>query len=553
MANNTVRHINIIGHQNPDTDSICSALAYAWLKNRGSLTGLYEARRAGHVNRETRFVLQHFGVEPPRLCTDVSPQIKDIDIRKQAGIDGEMSLRAAWNLMRDVEIDTLCIVDGDNELQGLITIKDIADANMDLFDTAVLAAADTRCTNLLETLEAELVVGSADAHIDSGNICIGTSPEIMEELVKPGDLVLVSNRYETQMCAIDCGAQAIIVCCGSAVPRTIVARAQEKGCAVLATPYDTYAAARLISTAAPVRHFMRSKNLLEFSVNTAVEDARKVMANVRHRYFPILDANGKYCGVISRRNLLNVHRKQVIMVDHNERGQAVDGLEQAEILEIIDHHRLGALETAGPVYFRNEPVGCTATIISRMYEEHGIEIPPQIAGLLLSAILSDTLMFRSPTSTPLDQHIAEKLARIAGEEIPTYAEQMFEAGADLTGRTADDVFFSDFKVFSRGDAKFGVGQAIYMTSNSRSAAEALITPFLPEALAQAGVPMVFFMCTDMRAQATDLLFCGQQAEEIVRSAFHVETKDGKAVLPGVVSRKKQLIPPLMAALQALQA
>ena len=210
MANNTVRHINIIGHQNPDTDSICSALAYAWLKNRGSLTGLYEARRAGHVNRETRFVLQHFGVEAPRLCTDVSPQIKDIDIRKQAGIDGEMSLRAAWNLMRDVEIDTLCIVDGDNELQGLITIKDIADANMDLFDTAVLAAANTRCTNLLETLEAELVVGSADAHIDSGNICIGTSPEIMEELVKPGDLVLVSNRYETQMCAIDCGAQLIV-------------------------------------------------------------------------------------------------------------------------------------------------------------------------------------------------------------------------------------------------------------------------------------------------------------------------------------------------------
>ena len=318
---NTTRHINIIGHQNPDTDSICSALAYAWLKNRGSLNGLYEARRAGHVNRETRFVLQHFGIEAPRLCTDVSPQIKDIDIRKQAGIDGEMSVRAAWNLMRDVEIDTLCIVDDENELQGLITIKDIADANMDLFDTAVLAAANTRCTNLLETLEAELVVGSADAHIDSGNICIGTSPEIMEELVKPGDIVLVSNRYETQMCAIDCGAQAIIVCCGSAVPRTIIARAQEKGCAVLATPYNTYAAARLISTAAPVRHFMRTKELLKFSVNTPIEDAKKVMASVRHRYFPILDENGKYCGVVSRRNLLNLHRKQLILVDHNERQQ----------------------------------------------------------------------------------------------------------------------------------------------------------------------------------------------------------------------------------------
>ena len=315
MATKPMRRINIIGHQNPDTDSICSALAYAWLKNRGSLEGLYEARRAGHINRETRFVLQHFGVEPPRLCTDVSPQIKDIDIRKQAGIDGEMSVRAAWNLMRDVEIDTLCIVDNEGELQGLITIKDIADANMDLFDTAVLAAASTRYSNLLETLEAELVVGNADTRIDSGNICIGTSPEIMEELVKPDDLVLVSNRYEAQMCAIDCGARAIIVCCGSAVPRTIVARAQEKGCAILATPYDTYAAARLISTAAPVRHFMRTKELLKFSVNTPIEDARKVMASVRHRYFPILDENGKYCGVVSRRNLLNLHRKQLILVN----------------------------------------------------------------------------------------------------------------------------------------------------------------------------------------------------------------------------------------------
>ena len=527
----TRRKVNIIGHRNPDTDSICSALAYTYLKNQLG-DAVYEARRAGQINRETAFVLKHFGVEPPRLCTDVSPQVKDIDIREQPGIDKEMSIRAAWSMMRDTEIDTLCAIDEDKELLGLITVKDIANANMDLFDTEVLAKSKTSYKNVLSTLEGEMLLGDPDACITSGRIFIGTSPEIMDGAVNPGDIVLVSNRYEVQMCAIDCGAGAIVVCCGSAVPRTILARAQEKGCIVITTPFDTYAAARLISTAAPVRHFMRSKNLLEFSVNTAVEDARKVMANVRHRYFPILDANGKYCGVISRRNLLN---------------------EQAEILEIIDHHRLGALETAGPVYFRNEPVGCTATIISRMYEEHGVEIPPQIAGLLLSAILSDTLMFRSPTSTPLDQHIAEKLARIAGEEIPTYAEQMFEAGADLTGRTADDVFFSDFKVFSRGDAKFGVGQAIYMTSNSRSAAEALITPFLPEALAQAGVPMVFFMCTDMRAQATDLLFCGQQAEDIVRSAFHVETKDGKAVLPGVVSRKKQLIPPLMAALQALQA
>ncbi len=552
MPKTAPRHINIIGHQNPDTDSICSALAYAWLKNGGSFTGLYEARRAGHVNRETKYALQHFGVDAPRLCTDISPQIKDIDIRTQPGIQGEMSVRAAWNLMREVEIDTLCITDESDELQGLITIKDIADANMELLDTGVLAAANTSLTNLLETLDAELLVGDKDARITKGNICIGTSPEIMEELVKPGDLVLVSNRYETQMCAIDCGAAALIVCCGSAVPRTIVARAKEKGCYILTTPYDTYAASRLVTTAAPVRHFMRTNRLLKFSVNTPVEDAQKVMASVRHRYFPILDENGKYCGVISRRNLLNVHRKQVILVDHNERTQAVDGLEQAEILEIIDHHRIGSLETIGPVYFRNVPVGCTATILYQMYKEQGVTPTKQVAGLLLSAILSDTLMFRSPTSTLLDEATAKALAELAGEDIPVYAEQMFEAGADLTGRDAEDVFRSDFKAFSRGDVKFGVGQSIYMTDNSRAAAEALVRPFLPEASRREGLPLIFYMFTDMKTQSTDLMVFGFDAEEIVRDAFHVEVKDGMAVLPGVVSRKKQLIPPLLAALQAHQ-
>ena len=423
---------------------------------------------------------------------------------------------------------------------------------MELLDTDVLAEANTPLTNLLETLDAELLVGDKNARITKGNICIGTSPEIMEELVKPGDLVLVSNRYETQMCAIECGAAALVVCCGSAVPRTIVARAKEKGCYILTTPYDTYAASRLVTTAAPVRHFMRTNRLLKFSVNTPVEDAQKVMASVRHRYFPILDENGKYCGVISRRNLLNVHRKQVILVDHNERTQAVDGLDQAEILEIIDHHRIGSLETVGPVYFRNVPVGCTATILYQMYKEQGVTPTKQVAGLLLSAILSDTLMFRSPTSTLLDEATANALAELAGEDIPAYAEQMFEAGADLTGRDAEDVFRSDFKAFSRGDVKFGVGQSIYMTDNSRAAAEALVRPFLPEASRRESLPLIFYMFTDMKTQSPDLMVFGFDAEEIVRDAFHVEVKDGLAVLPGVVSRKKQLIPPLLAALQAHQ-
>ena len=396
------------------------------------------------------------------------------------------------------------------------------------------------------------MVGSADTHIDSGNICIGTSPEIMEELVKPGDLVLVSNRYETQMCAIDCGAQAIIVCCGSAVPRTIVARAQEKGCAVLATPYDTYAAARLISTAAPVRHFMRSKNLLEFSVNTAVEDARKVMANVRHRYFPILDEEGKYCGMVSRRNVIALRKRRIILVDHNEATQAVEGFDQAEILEIIDHHRIGSLETSGPVYFRNQPVGCTATIITQMYDENGVDIPPQIAGLLLAAILSDTLAFRSPTCTPVDENAAKRLAKIAGVDIEEFSTEMFEAGEKLDGKTPEEVFLQDFKVFMCGDIRFGVAQGSYMTRKNLQAAQALLQPYLEEARNKQNVEDLYMLLTDVPKEESVVICTGRYAAEVLSNGFESRpAADGSWTLPGVVSRKKQFIPAMMSAYQEL--
>lgn len=552
MSDNTMHRINIVGHQNPDTDSICSAIAYAWLKNHGKLEGEYEARRAGNVNRETQFVLDHFGMEAPRLCTDLSPQIKDIDIRYQEGIDGEMSLKRAWNLMRDSDIDTLCITDADGMMEGLITIKDIANANMELFDTGILAAANTKYANLIDTLDAVLLQGDVNGVISGGKVCIGTSPEIMEELLNAGDLVLGTNRYDTQLCAIEMGAKAMVVCCNANVSDDILKLAKEKGCDIIVTPYDTYGAARLVTTAAPVRHFMKTGELMSFSLDTSVEDAGKIMANVRYRYFPVTDASGRYVGVFSRRNLLNLRQKQVILVDHNEKSQAVEGLDKADILEIIDHHKIGSIETNGPVYFRNEPVGCTATIIYRMYKEQGVKPSDKIAGLLLSAILSDTLMFRSPTSTVLDKDTAEELADIAGVYIPEYAEQMFEAGADLTGRDADDVFKSDFKTFSKGDLKFGAGQSIYMTDNSRLAAEELVRPYLPEASQKEGVPVIFYMFTDMKTQDTDLMIYGDGGEEIIKEAFGVEVKDGIALLKGVVSRKKQLIPPILSAIQEIQ-
>ena len=542
----------VIGHRNPDTDSICSAIAYAELKNKTSSL-VCEPRRAGRMNQETEFVLKKFGVTPPRMCTDVNPKIRDVDFREMPGINGSTSLRKAWEIMRDKQIDTLPITDADNELLGLITVKDIATANMDVFDTEVLAKSRTSYKNILETLGGTMVVGDENAVCTTGHIKIGTAtPEMLESAVEKGDIVILTNRYESQLCAIEKEASLLIICNGAKVGRTIQRIAEETGVAIMSVACDSYAAGKLMSQCAPISYYMTREDIVKFTLVTPVSDVTRVMTKVRHRYFPVLDEDGKYCGMVSRRNIIALRKRRIILVDHNEATQAVEGFDQAEILEIIDHHRIGSLETTGPVYFRNVPVGCTATILYQMYGEQGLTPSREIAGLLLSAILSDTLVFRSPTSTPQDEAAAKALAALAGEDIQSYAEQMFEAGADLTGRTAEDVFSSDFKAFSRGDVKFGVGQSTYMTDKSRAAAEALVQPFLPEASRREGLPLIFYMFTDMKTQSTDLMFYGHNAEEIIRDAFHVEPEGNIAKLPGVVSRKKQLIPPLLAALQARQ-
>ena len=375
------RPVFVIGHKNPDTDSICSAISYAWLKNQISDTE-HLPKRAGNISRETQFVLDHFGVEAPELLTDVRPQIRDIDIRKAPGFDGHMSMREAWEYMRDNVLDTLCVTTENGSLEGLIAVKDIADAYLDLFDTAILGKAHTSYQNLLNTLEGKMLVGDPMGHIHKGRVHVGTSPETMISLISEGDIVLVTNRYEAQMIAIDLGASCMIVCVDSEVPERILEKARQSNCTVITTPYDTFAASRIVSMAAPVKHFMKKDRLLTFDLDLPLEDAMKVMASVRHRYFPVLDEDGQYVGVISRRNLLGMHRKKLILVDHNEKSQAVDGFQEARILEIIDHHRVGSLETSGPVYFRNEPLGCTASILYKMYKENDVEIPRHIAGLL---------------------------------------------------------------------------------------------------------------------------------------------------------------------------
>ena len=549
----TPRPIKVIGHRHPDTDSICSAIAYSRLKNILNPERPCKPCRAGLLNRETEFVLDYFKVPVPQLYTDVSPHIRDVDIRQAPGVDGETSLRRAWMAMRDQELDTLCIVDQEQNLQGVITVKDVATANMDGLDPHALETAKTSYENILDILDGTVLVGDVAGRTVEGRIVIGSgSAEQIEKSISPGDVVVVSNRAESLLAALEMDAGCIVVCASSKVSRTMQMLAEEKGCLLISTELSTYVAGQVLSQAAPIRYYMTQSDLLTFTLHTPVEEATKVMASVRFRYFPVLDDDGRYIGVVSRRNMLNLHKKQLILVDHNEKGQAAEGIDQAEVLEIIDHHRIGAIETDGPVYFRNVPVGCTCTIVYQMYRENGMEVDPTTAGLLLSAILSDTLMFRSPTCTPVDERAARELAQLAGVNLEEYADEMFSHGGDVSGKTAAEVFNGDYKIFTSGDVRFGVGQGSYMTEKNRKAARALVGPYLPQALAKQGLDYIFYMFTDVRNSSTELLMAGSGAEALIKTAFDAEVVEGMATLPGVVSRKKEMIPRLISAIKLEQ-
>ena len=537
----------VIGHRNPDTDSICSAIAYAELKNK-TTDLVCEPRRAGKMNQETEFVLKKFGVTPPRMCTDVNPKIRDVDYREMPGIPGSTSLRKAWEIMRDQQIDTLPVTSADNELEGIITVKDIATANMDVFDTGILASSKTSYKNILETLGGTMVVGDENAVCTTGHIKIGTAtPEMLESSVEKGDIVILTNRYESQLCAIEKEASLLILCNGAKVGHTIRRIAEEMGVAIMTAPCDTYAAGKLMSQCAPISYYMTRDDIMKFTLVTPVADVMRVMAKVRHRYFPILDEEGKYCGMVSRRNVIALRKRRIILVDHNEATQAVEGFDQAEILEIIDHHRIGSLETSGPVYFRNQPVGCTATVIYQMYQEADQDVPKDIAGLLLSAILSDTLKFQSPTCTPLDVRTAKKLAAIVQVDMDELAQAMFEAGESLDGKTAEDIFQQDYKTFVQGSLQIGVGQGSFVNQANYDKAKAMVSAYLQTA--SLGVDMAFYMLTSLQDQSALVLCAGSGALELVTRAFHTEAVDGCVLLPGVVSRKKQFVPQLIRALQ----
>ena len=537
--------VYVVGHRNPDTDSICSAIAYANFKNKLYNTEDYKAYRAGQINEETQYVLKACGVSVPPLLQDVRNQAQDLQIKKTESVKSSISIKKAWNLMKENNVVTLPVVKN-KKMEGIITITDIATSYMDVLDNHILEKSQTSYKQIAETLEGRVVNSNVNSTFVSGKVITAVAtPDIIEESVEQGDIVILGNRYEAQLCAIEMGAGCLVICDKAPVSLTINRLASEYGCTIISTHYDAFMVSRLIFQSIPIGYVMKKDNLITFRLDDFVDDIRRVMAEKRHRDFPIVDIHGNYVGMISRRSLLGAEKKKIIMVDHNEVKQAVKGIEAAEILEILDHHRLGSVETVSPVFFYNKPVGCTATIIYNMYVNSNVEIDKTMAMLMCSAIISDTLIFRSPTCTEADRMAAKELAQIGCIDIKAHAHGMFFAGSNLSEKTAKELFTGDYKKFSIGDVTFGIGQVSSMDKEDLEQVKKKIFAYMKEQYNSLGVNMLYFMLTDILNSSTELLCYGENAMEYVEHAFDAQGIDGVVELPGVVSRKKQIVPEIM--------
>ena len=543
--------IFVIGHKNPDTDSICSAIAYCDIKNRTTQDSKYIAKRAGQINEETEYVLNRFGVQPPGYLSNIGTQVKDMDIRLSPEANKSMSLKNAWDLMQENSIVSLPIREKDGTLEGLITIGDIAKTYMDTTDSYLLSRARTQYQRIAETIGGKVVEGNGHGYFIQGKIMVATAnPDKMKEYVEENDMIIMGNREEDHLQAIEQNVSCIIVGLGIEVTEKVLKLAHEKDIIIISSPSDTFTISRLINQSIPVKYIMKTESLVTFNTEDFTDDIQDVMIKHRHRAFPVIDKKGKCIGTISRRNFLDMHRKKVVLVDHNEKDQAVDNIDKAEIMEIIDHHKLGTLQTMQPISFRNQPVGCTGTIMYQMYGEQKLEIPPKIAGLLCAAIISDTLMFRSPTCTLQDKMAAGALALIADISIEEFAREMFKAGSNLKDKSPEEIFYQDYKKFiAEGDVCFGVGQISSMDADELKEIKERLLPFMVSECGRHGVSRVYFMLTNIMEQSTELLFYGEGSEEMAVNAFKMQPENGTIYLKGVVSRKKQLIPPLMEAAQ----
>jgi manganese-dependent inorganic pyrophosphatase len=533
--------VYISGHKNPDTDSICSAISYAYLKRISEGINAIPVR-LGPINRETKFVLDYFGVEEPIFIENVYTQVQDIKFDKPLVFKENTSMFEAWNTMMEKNIRTIAVVDEENKLIGIATVGDLAKAY--LSSSHELSKYKIPIDNILATLKGEEVLRYVD-YLEGDILVAAMSKENVLKRIKKGDILIIGDRGDIQQVAILQGIKALIITGNNGVSEKILELAKQYKVTIIKVVPDTFDTVKLLNQSIPLSYVIKKEDLVTFRVSDYIDDVKEVMLKYRYRNFPVVDEEGKVMGLLARRHILDYERKNVIMVDHNEFSQAVEGIGQARILEIIDHHRIGTIETEQPILFRNHPVGSTATIINRLFEEKGLIPEPKIAGIMCAAILSDTLVFKSPTCTPEDVRAAKKLAEIANIDINEFGTEMFKAGTSLEGKTVEEIFYTDFKEFTINNYKIGIGQVNTLT-DAGELKQQLIS-FMEKVKKDKDYDILLLMLTDIINEGSEILFVGNN-KELLQRAFNVEIKNNSFYLPYVISRKKQVLPPLVKAI-----
>ncbi|MBA5850667.1 putative manganese-dependent inorganic diphosphatase [Clostridium sp. cel8] len=541
--------VYITGHKNPDTDSICSSIAYAEFKNKTGTNAI--PIRQGEPSRETQFVLDYFGVKPQKLMTTVKTQIADLDFDKVNPISPQTSLKTAWAMIRKNSVKTLPVVDDEDKLIGIASQSNITSSYMDIWDSNVIQKSGTSLDNILDTLSAKCIYDSKDNTKLKGKVIVAAmQPESIDKVIEEGDIVICGDRLDSQSAILKSNASLMILTGNHEVSPEIVEEAKKVKCSIIVTPYDTFTAARLIPQSIPISYVMKKEGIVYFKTYDFLDDVREVMLETRYRSYPVVDENNRVVGNISRYHLISKNKKKVILVDHNEKAQSVNGLEDAEIVEILDHHRVGDIQTGSAIYFRNEPVGCTGTIVGSRFFENGIRPSKKVAGLLCGAIISDTLLFRSPTSTETDKIMLNRLASIADIDPEKFASKLFKAASSLEGKTPEEILKQDFKVFNLQGIKVGVSQISTMDPESFSPARESVTKLMESMCKNQGFGLMIFMITDILKKGSELISIGKY-KDVISNMFNVKLVNNSAYVPGVLSRKKQVIPPLTNAISKI--
>lgn len=538
--------VYVSGHRNPDTDSICSAIAYSYLLNA---TNKYNAVpvRLGEINRETEYVLKRFGVEHPVLLKTVKQKVEDLNYDKVTVFSKDLTLKTAWFLLKQQNLKSAPILDEHGQLLGLLSTSNIIEGYMDQWDSEVLKKAKTPVENVIDTLEANVIYLNESLKVVEGDIHIAAmSGSEAKKRIHENDVVIVGGDRSDDLEELISVKPSLIVLTGSlTADENVVKKCEEQGISIISTPFNTYQTSQQIVQAIPVEYVMIKGDIKTFSTDDTLDYMKEVMSETRYRGYPVIDLNNRCVGSISRFALLKGLRKKVILVDHNERGQSIPGIEEADILEIVDHHRVADIQTVGPLMFRGEPLGSTATIVTKMFDELDVEMPSHIAGLLLGAVVSDTLLFKSPTCTPVDTNIAKKLAKIAGVDIQEFAMEMFKAGTSLVGKTVDEIFNQDFKKFSFDNLQVGVAQVNSMDIEGFLPYKKDMLDYMNKFAEDNNLEFTLLLLTDI-INANSEIFVGGPRPELVEKAFNVQLTECQGTLVGVISRKKQVVPAITA-------